>query len=568
MNPPGLHRTQISNFWLSCMALMLALAFVVPNHYLPWNSFHAEVLAALAVAIPCLWMSLLTKQRAKVYTSTLIVFGALGVALVQFACGLVPLFGTFWLTMAYLVGLLLALQIGEIWEKERPGQLLEFLALALIIAALLSLPIELIQWLDLPVRSDFLMLAPDIRRPIANIAQPNLLADLYLLSIVGISWLYANRRLPGIAAMVLIAVFLAGTALTGSRAAWVNVGVLLMFSTLLKPKSSPAIQGKAAVFLALFFIVCVVAAPILQAELLNIWGADTPQYSTTSANSRLTVWKMMFAASLLSPLWGYGWGQVIKVNFVFEDARGVERGLFSHSHNIFLDLVLWNGYPIGLVFIAGLLWWAWKLMRMERDLSQWHVQAMVAILAVHSLVEFPLYYTYFLLPLGLLLGSVQPYAGGRSYGSVPKLAGLVTLLAGILVLAVTVKEYLAIERSFYALRYESRGMVTSLSSSPPKVFALTHMAEHLRFARSAPDPAVTQSQFEAMEDVVRVTPGAYIMYKLAKNYGLAGNRDKAAFWLRQLCDKTHVTQCKQAREKWEWSVQQGLSPQLIPWPLP
>lgn len=568
MNPPGLHRTQISNFWLSCMALMLALAFVVPNHYLPWNSFHAEVLAALAVAIPCLWMSLLTKQRAKVYTSTLIVVGALGVALVQFACGLVPLFGTFWLTMAYLVGLLLALQIGEIWEKERPGQLLEFLALALIIAALLSLPIEVIQWLDLPVHSDFLMLAPDIRRPIANIAQPNLLADLYLLSIVGVSWLHANRRLPGTAAMVLIAVFLAGTALTGSRAAWVNVGVLLLFCTLLKPKPSSAFQSKAAVFMAVLFMACVVTAPLLQEQLLNIGGRDAPQYSTASAYSRLSVWKMMFAATWLSPWWGYGWGQVIKVNFVFEDALGVERGLFGYSHNIFLDLILCNGYPIGLLFIGGLLWWAWRVMRMERDLPQWHVQAMVAILAVHSLVEFPLYYTYFLLPVGLLLGSVQPYAGGRSYGSVPKLAGFVVLLAGVLVLAITVKEYLAIERSFYALRYESRGMVTSLSSSPPKVFALTHMAEHLRFARSAPDPAATQSQFETMEDVVRVTPGAYIMYKLAKNYGLAGNRDKAAFWLRQLCDKTDVTQCKQAREKWEWSVQQGLSPQLIPWPLP
>ena len=71
-----------------------------------------------------------------------------------------------------------------------------------------------------------------------------------------------------------------------------------------------------------------------------------------------------------------------------------------------------------------------------------------------------------------------------------------------------------------------------------------------------------------MEDVVRATPGAYIMFKLALDYGLNGNQEKASFWLRQICYKSFVTQCGEAKDKWQKAREKFSNEKLMAWPLP
>lgn len=555
---------RISTFWLSCMSLLLALAYVLPNHYLPWPSFHAEAWSAAAMAVPGVWIAWRARHRAGVYTSTLMVALAVTGCFLQYVFGLIYFFGIFWISASYLVGFLLTLQLGELWEREARSQCLDYFAISVVLASLLSLPIELMQWLDIPWSTALLMPAPDIHRPIANMAQPNLLADLYLLGVIGLSWLHAHRRLPGLIALVLIALFLGGAALTGSRAAWLNVIVLVIFSTIGQPRLGGGARRRAALALAAYFFVCVALAPVLQAVLLN---TASTEYRPDSMHGRLVLWKMMLAASQLSPWWGYGWGQVIKTNFATADASGVGQ-LFSQSHNFFLDLVLWNGYPLGLLLSLGVGWWIWKLLRIDRSLPQWHTLVFLAILGVHSLVEYPFCYAYFLFPMGLLLGSAQPIVAGKPFVLLSRNATRAFLALGIVMLSVSIRDYFLIERSFYALRFESRGILTDIPRSPPDAWVLTQMVAHLRFSRDEPVPFASPEEFEQMEAVVRVTPSPHTMFKLALNYALAGNTSKATFWLKQICDKTDDTQCSEAKQKWEFGARQHKYPHLMPWPIP
>ncbi len=557
-------RLRISTFWLSCMSLLLALAYVLPNHYLPWPSFHAEAWSAVAIAVPGIWIAWRARHRTGVYASTLMVALAATGCFLQYVFGLIHFLGTFWISASYLVGFLLTLQLGELWEREARSQCLDYLAISLVLASLLSLPIELIQWLNIPWSSAMLISAPDIHRPTANMAQPNLLADLYLLGVIGLSWLHSHKRLPGLIALVLIALFLGGAALTGSRTAWLNVIVLVIFSTIGQPRLEGSARRRAALALAAYFFVCVAVAPLLQAVLLDTASSE---YSTASAHSRLAVWKMMFAASQLSPWWGYGWGQVIKANFTTANATGVGE-LFSQSHNFFLDLVLWNGYPLGLLLALGLGWWIWRLLRIDRNLPQWHTLVFLAVLCVHAIVEYPFCYAYFLFPMGLLLGSVQPIIAGTPFMLLSRNATRALLALGIVMLSVSIRDYFLIERSFYALRFESRGILTDIPRSPPDAWVLTQMVAHLRFSRDEPAPLASPEEFEQMEDVVRVTPSPHTMLKLALNYALAGNTGKATFWLKQICDKTVDTQCAEAKQKWELGVRQNKYPHLMPWPIP
>lgn len=551
------------------MAALLAMAFILPNHYFPWSSFHAEALAAVAIAIPAIWISLRFKESFRLYVSNVIIYIAIIVALVQYGLGLIPFFGTFWICAAYLLGFSILLQIGDVWERVHPGQCMDYLSMAFIIAAMVSLPLEFMQWLDMSWETPLIMHVPNIQRPFANMAQPNLLADLYLLAVIGVSWLYEKNYFSSVSATFLAAAYLVGAALTGSRAAWINVFVLLVYATLLKPKQNSIKHLRACVLLAIFFFVCANAGPKIQNLLLSRDGLDVMrQFSVDSTQSRLAVWKMMFLASLLSPVWGYGWGQVIKVNFVFEDAKGVEPGLFSQSHNFFLDLVLWNGYPLGVFFALLLVWWIWRLIHLERDSSNWHIQIAILILCVHSLIEFPLYYTYFLFPSGLMLGSRQARIFEKMVLQGSAHVHRFILVIGLVILAVSIRDYFLIERNFYALRFESRGYLTDVPKAAPNGWALTQLVEHMRFSRSEAYRGATPVELQNMENIVRVTPGAYIMFKLAVNYGLNENTDRAKFWLKQICYKSFADQCDIARENWKRAEKKQTTTPLMPWPLP
>ena len=550
------------------MSILLAAAYLLPNHYFPWTCFHAEALAAAAMLIPALWVCLSSQGATRLYTSAWLVTLAMLVAFLQYVFGLIPLWGTFWISAAYLLGLLISLQCGDRWERMAPGQCLEYLAYAFVLASLLSLPIELTQWLDLSWSTPLLMQASNIQRPFANMAQPNLLADLYLLGVVGVSWLYGRARIPGLLAWGVIALFLLGTALTGSRAAWINVVVLLFFYRYLRPQSTGRGQARVVMGLAAFFFVCALVAPKVQVLLLQADQLDgLRQFSVASANSRISVWKMMARASLESPWFGFGWGQVIKVNFVFPDAMDVERGLFGQSHDLFLDLVLWNGYPLGILFSLAIVAWIWKLLRLQHDRANAHVQAVVAILCLHSLIEFPIYYSYFLFPAGMLMGTVQSQLEGEPVLEV-RYGFMALLAAGFFVLVVTTRDYFQIERSFYALRLESRGYLTELDKKTPHSWALTQMEEHLRISRIEANDQISPLELAHMEDVVRATPGAYIMFKLALNYGLTGKREKASFWLKQICYKSFVSQCDEARQKWQLATEKYADKKLMGWPFP
>lgn len=562
-------KPRISAFWIFILALVLVLAFVLPNHYFPWSSFHAEALGAAALLLPAIWISYFTRTPVRIYASNLILILAILVALSQYVFGLIPLWGTFWITAVYLFGFLVALHIGEIWEQVEPGQCLDYLSLAFIIASLVSLPLEVFQWLDISWSTPLIMQARDIQRPFANMAQPNLLADMYLLGIIGLSWQLINKRLNGLTTSTLTALLLFGVAITGSRAAWINVGTLLLLATFFRPSLAANHSVRVVLGLGIFFFCCALGAPKLQAALVQGDALNTLRnFSTASAHSRLLVWKMMLLASLLSPVWGYGWGQVIKVNFVFDDAMGVERGLFSYSHNFFLDLVLWNGYPLGLMFSAAAIWWIWRLIRLDRNMANWHIQASVLVLCIHSLAEFPIYYSYFLFPIGLMLGSVQPLIFSKPVLTVSHWARWTGLAICLAALSLSVRDYFLVERNFYALRFESRGYLTDVTRKAPDGWVLTQLVEHLRFSRSEPNPAATPAQLAEMEDIVRATPGAYIIFKLALNYGLVGNEEKARFWLNQICKKAFEQQCEEAQQKWQMASKLHPDQKLIPWPLP
>lgn len=526
-------------------------------------AFHAEAWTAMAMLAPAGWVVFCSSKRPSLNLALWICVGMMLLTLLQFATGLVPFKGTALIVISYFCGSVLAVMVGDMWEQEAPGQALDYVALALTLAAIISFPIQLMQWLGLSWETPLLVMAASVQRPAANLAQPNLLADLFLMATVAVSWLRVQGRLPAWLALAIASLFLIGAALTGSRAAWINViamsGMVLYGNMRLKGLPKPSVVA----VLCLVFFIGVFSGPSIQQIVIQLENGGG--YTLDSSNARISAWNMMFHALWERPWTGYGLGQIVRVNFVFENNFGMERALYNQSHNIALDLILWLGIPLGVLALLMLFRLLWVMVRVIPSLYHWHAATIVLIAVVHSLVEFPLQYTFFLFPIGMLIGTLCG-SSIKVQRSLTALWSRILWCFAMVVVVCLTRDYALVERNFYALRFESRGFETTEPKAPPDTWVLDQMREHLRVSRLNPSDEFTAQEFEKMEQVVRLTPGPFIMLKLAMAYALNEQPEKAQFWLGQICNKTNLEQCEVARNQWERTRINDKRRSLGPWP--
>ena len=131
-------------------------------------------------------------------------------------------------------------------------------------------------------------------------------------------------------------------------------------------------------------------------------------------------------------------------------------GFNDHAHNLFLNVIAEFGLVGLAVLLAGTIPWLLSLWHQPRTPAMWWLLALIAVLAIHSLLEYPLWYTFFLGVAAIVLGAcevrtleLRDVAGrlGRL-----RLALVAMLLLGWFVLLQVVRDYSVLE-SFQAFRY-------------------------------------------------------------------------------------------------------------------
>ena len=136
----------------------------------------------------------------------------------------------------------------------------------------------------------------------------------------------------------------------------------------------------------------------------------------------------------------------------------------SFSHNILLDLLVWNGVVIGgLVCVAITGWIASRCLRC-RDAGTWAMLAAGGVLLTHALLEYPHAYAYFLLPMAVFIGVVEARVedGGPKARFIPSVPNwtfgvLSAAMAGCLIWVCL--EYLEIEEAHRRVRFKEAGYV-------------------------------------------------------------------------------------------------------------
>jgi hypothetical protein len=182
------------------------------------------------------------------------------------------------------------------------------------------------------------------------------------------------------------------------------------------------------------------------------------------------------------------------------------------------------------------------------------------------MLEYPLQYAYFLLPAGLVMGSLNISQNFKSIKVNKKWPLASLLLISIIAFIITARDYFRIESSFYGLRFEQKKIVSNYPRTPPDVVALTQWRDYILFARMEPNAAVNATNLSWMRNLVATTPSAFIMYRFAAMLALNNEPAEATLWLKRLCLTSPKDQCEVIRI--EWVNQSKINPQIanIQWP--
>ncbi len=552
----------MSKFWIVFASIFLSLAWLLPNHSLPWMSFHGDAWAAsmlLLVASFVLWRN---RFCVAWHWLTAVSAGMALIPLIQYAVGMTPLFGVAWINSVYLLGLLTALLAGAAWELESPGQCADYLFLAIGIAAVVSVGLQLNQFFDLEPFGPWTLQSTGTRH-FANIAQPNQMASLLLLGVLGCAWGFYRKYLGATAAFVTAALLLLGVVLTESRTAWLNV-ILLLGITVYGRRYAPDRKYLGAVVgLGCYFLVCILMLPTLN----DFFGGGLPvEYRSPSSDTRWAAWGMFLKAILHRPLFGFGWGQLGHAQFLMLDEGISLGGSLLQAHNLILDLVLWNGIPLGLSLAAFLGWWCWTVVRGLRNFSQLLLISFLVVLGTHAMLEYPLQYAYFLLPAGMVMGCLNVSLGLRTaFGPRKWLTGVVLLLA-MATLVVTIRDYFRIETSFYGLRFELKKIDVPIPRTPPDVLALTQWRDHIVFSRMELRSGIAAGELAWMRNMVSSVPSPFVLYRFAAMLAMNDQPAEAQQWLRRTCQISSKSLCEIIEA--EWAKQSLIYERIaaVPWP--
>lgn len=300
------------------------------------------------------------------------------------------------------------------------------LCIALLIAGLLSVAVGAVQvfapqWAD----GQWIAISSLAGRAAGNLRQPNHLSSLLLWSVVALLWLAESvdtawlsaqpGRLVGLYAGLLALIF--GLVLSASRTGMLGVLALAVWGAL-----DRNLTRRTRVLL------CV--SPLIYAACwagLTAWadvsghvfgGAARLRSEADISSSRFGIWADTLGLIAQRPWFGVGWGE-FNLAWSLTPFPGRPVAFFDHTHNLLLQLVVELGVPLALVVTALLAWPLWRAWQAGRPpaTDPSHPSAvllrfawmMVLLVAWHSLLEYPLWYAYFLLPAafawGLCLGA-------------------------------------------------------------------------------------------------------------------------------------------------------------------
>ncbi|MDA8445991.1 O-antigen ligase family protein [Paracidovorax valerianellae] len=387
---------------------VLVFAWLVPNHYSPWISFYNEFLAAVGLWI--LALSLFWHTEKLILPRTVGIPVVLGLLMIggDWYAGRIVFqsdvgYGLIYLSILLLSGVVGAnLGMGYLsknFNYPLKNKFVINLTWSLVVGALVSAIIGTIQWMKWPAG---LWIMESQGRAYSNLAQPNHYATLLAMGVGGAGLLFETKQVSKSIFYGIVLWLCWGVLSSESRTGFLAVALIFVIWTLNK-NSLPTQSG---CWWRLIGVLTIwMTARVMWPRFSELMGAsESRNIINFHSDSRLILWKQLGAAIVEHPWHGYGWLQIGRAQDVV--APEISAQAVSYSHNLFLDITLWFGLPLSILLLILSFKWIQSVFVPSLP-ERIYPLAVIAPLALHSMLEFPYAYTYFLIAGGLFVGVIS-----------------------------------------------------------------------------------------------------------------------------------------------------------------
>jgi O-antigen ligase len=254
---------------------------------------------------------------------------------------------------------------------------------------------------------------PGDGRVYGNLRQPNHYATAVAMGFAGLAGLAPRLRLRTI---WIFSVMLAwALVVSGSRTGTVHVFVVALLVALAVPGAWRNRHWQA-----------LLAAPLLYAAWwlvlheadhvgwISYLDAVTRQLDQP-VNARSIIWRNAWQVFQMHPISGWGWGQIgwgLEQTTLAGRLHPLPLDNIDNAHDLVLQLLAETGVAGTLPVVVAALTWLWQVVQpwraglagAARRIALLPGLMAVSFIGLHSLVEYPLWYAYFLLAFAFALG--------------------------------------------------------------------------------------------------------------------------------------------------------------------
>jgi O-antigen ligase len=406
------------------------------------------------------------------------------------------------------------------------------IALAWLLAATASTAVSLLQYFGVGDRLAPWVNPSVIGEAFANLRQRNQFASLTAIGMASLFWLSSRglARWPAFAAMAWLAV---GNAATTSRTGLVQMLLLFLLACAWPTQR----RGRAMLWLAglVTYAVAALALPWLLEFATGVSAGRLWERvaALDACSSRMALWSNVLQLIAQRPWLGWGWGNLDYAHFVtlYEGVRFCD--ILDNAHNLPLHLAVELGVPAALLICGGVLWAVggarpWS----EADPARQMAWAVLAVIGVHSLLEYPLWYGPFQIALGLCLGLLWPAAPHRQSdrnvrGTVGVRGAALALAAGVIAACVFAAwDYRRVSQIYLPPEARAPGYaddpLTKIRNS--WLFRQQALFAELTITPLTRDNA--QWTYDTASAMLRYSPEPRVIEKLLESASLLGRREE------------------------------------------
>ena len=408
----------------------------------------------------------------------------------------------------------------------------------------------LLQYFGLATNFSPLINPTQLGEAFANLRQRNQFASLTNIALAALVWTLcqtpsdkaAKPRLTKLLFAFFAAGLLAvGNAISSSRTGLFELLLLCMVlacwglwrHVLVRPVLLCALAA---------YAVAVFAAPYLAGLDVSMYGAVSRLDKDTLCSSRLTLWSNVLHLIAQKPWLGWGWGELDYAHFVtlYNEPRFCD--ILDNAHNLPLHLAVELGVPAAVLLCGGFAGWVlcqkpWA----ERDATRQMAWAVMAVILLHSLLEYPLWYGPFQMAFGLcvllLWHSSKPLLGAEnaSKRALNKpLALMIRAQAAIILIAFIIYaawDYRRISQLY--LPPESRAAAYR-DDTLNKLRGSWLFADQVQFAELLTTPLTPANAawtLATAKQLLHYSPEARVVEKVIESAVILGEDDEAAAYL-------------------------------------